>query len=219
MSETAAATTEKHSNKKQLGDYRMPASDIPESLRGQVAKTLGVESESLKMASAREGGSYYGKVLHADSNFIVQGVGKEGKSAVIHRASDIEFMSSSLKWRAENGRLGRGGESAANLQVHYAANGEPSKTARAYAYRSPEHQAQRESSKPEPAKATPEKTEKAPSAKAEPATEKPKATTPQKADVAQEKPARTTAAAKPEKQADTPARTRKSRSKSADMER
>lgn len=213
MNETT--TAEKPSNKKQLGDYRMPASDIPESLRGQVAKTLGVDSESLKMASAREGGSYYGKVLHADSNFIIQGVGKEGKSAVIHRASDVEFMSSSLKWRAENGRLGRGGESAANLQVHYAANGEPSKTARAYAY-NPERQAQRESSKPEPAKAAPEKTEKAPSAKAEPATEKPKATR-QKADVAQEKPA-TTAVAKPEKQANTPARTRQSRSKS-DMER
>lgn len=101
---------------KDLGKKRMPDDDIPPHLHEIASRKLGVEEVALK--PARDGGAYKGKVLHSDSNFVVQGVGTKGNSAVVHRASELEFVSSNLKWCQDHNRLG-----SRDVQVHYGADG------------------------------------------------------------------------------------------------
>lgn len=99
-------------SKKQLGAYRMPHDDIPPHFKELAQRKL--QADEVIVHPAREGGAYKGKILHADTNFLVQAVGKEGRSAVVHRVSDLELVSQNLRWRAENDRLG-----SQNVQIHY----------------------------------------------------------------------------------------------------
>lgn len=186
-----------------LGDYRMPHKDIPPHLNEIAARKLKIPEGDLSLNPCREGGGYKGKVLHADSNFIVQAVGKEGKSAVVHRTADLDFQNQNLKWRSENQRLG-----SVDVQVHYGRDGK----AKVYPY-DPEkvqagkgQEAATPARQPEaaPAKQTaaakPEKAQEAPQ-QAAPAAPKKQAAA--KAAPTKETPAK--AATKPEKASAEPA--------------
>lgn len=116
--EAAAGLGQAASNQvmKDLGKKRMPDDDIPPHLHEIASRKLGVDDVTLK--PARDGGAYKGKVLHSDSNFVVQGVGTKGNSAVVHRSNELDFESSNLKWCHEHNRLG-----SRDVQVHYGADG------------------------------------------------------------------------------------------------
>ncbi|HBN8448260.1 TPA: hypothetical protein NI803_004603 [Pseudomonas aeruginosa] len=93
------------------GAYRMDAGNIPQEIRSSVADRLGTEAE---VFPAKENGSYKGPVIHADKGFVVQAVGKNQQTAVVHQRADVEMMGASLKGRdANNDLVNR------NIQVHY----------------------------------------------------------------------------------------------------
>nr|CAC79167.1 hypothetical protein 24.1 kDa [uncultured bacterium] len=94
-----------------VGAYRMDAGNIPPEIRNSVAGKLGVEAE---VFPAKENGSYKGPVIHADKDFVVQAVGKNQQTAVVHSRTDVEMMGASLKGRDANNDLEN-----RNIQVHY----------------------------------------------------------------------------------------------------
>lgn len=99
--------------------YRMEATAIPKELRETVAEKAGPQTD---LFPAKNGGGYKGKVIHADENYIVQTIGKEAKSAVAHKRSDVELQGASLLSRdANNDLVGR------NIQVHYNEKDKPGK--------------------------------------------------------------------------------------------
>lgn len=116
---TSTDTSKQEPAKKQLGEYRMPHSDIPPHFKEIAQRKL--QQDEVTLHPARDQGGYKGKVIHADSNFVVQSVGAKGNSAVVHRAGDLNYVSNNLDWRAKNGRLG-----SQNVQIHYDAKGKGS---------------------------------------------------------------------------------------------
>ncbi|MCP3050754.1 hypothetical protein K6X12_06535 [Xanthomonas euvesicatoria pv. allii] len=94
-----------------LGEYVMDHKEIPKEISAFVTDKLGKDAS---VHPAREGGGYKGKVLLNNDQYLVQGVGREGKSAVLHRKEDIEIKGSNLVWRDENKRLG-----SVDVQIHY----------------------------------------------------------------------------------------------------
>lgn len=94
-----------------IGAYRMDAGEIPQEIRTSIAGKIGAEAE---VFPAKENGSYKGPVVHADKDFVVQAVGKNQQTAVVHRRADVEMMGASLKGRDANNDLEN-----RNIQVHY----------------------------------------------------------------------------------------------------
>lgn len=91
--------------------YRMDSGNIPQEIRNHVAAQLGPEAD---VFPAKENGSYKGPVIHADSGYVVQAVGKDHQTAVIHQRADVQMMGAALQSRdARNDLANR------NLQVHY----------------------------------------------------------------------------------------------------
>ncbi|QGG78951.1 KfrB domain-containing protein [Pseudomonas syringae] len=89
----------------------MDSGDIPQDIRSSVAERLGPESD---VFPAKENGSYKGPVIHADSAYLVQAVGKDHKTAVIHQRADVQLMGAALQSRdARNDLVNR------NVQLHY----------------------------------------------------------------------------------------------------
>lgn len=118
------------------GPERMTRDEIHPFLKEQAGKRLVPGAE---FHPAREGGSYKGPVLYADKNYIVQGVGKDRDSAVVHKREDLELVTSNLLWREENNRLG-----STPIQVHYKGEkGAPSQSAKAYNWNPEREQAEK----------------------------------------------------------------------------
>ncbi len=125
---------------KAAGPERMTRDEIHPFLKEQAGKRLVPGAE---FHPAREGGSYKGPVLYADKNYIVQGVGKDKDSAVVHKRSDLELVTSNLKWREENNRLG-----STPIQVHYKGEkGVPSQSAQVYNWNPEREQAEKAQAK------------------------------------------------------------------------
>lgn len=91
--------------------YVMTHTEIPKEISALVESKLGKGAEA---HPAREDGSYKGRVLLNSDQYLVQSVGAEGRSAVVHRKGDVELQGSNLKWRDENKRMG-----SVDVQVHY----------------------------------------------------------------------------------------------------
>lgn len=124
------------SKQSKAGPERFSRDEIHPHIKEQASKRLVPGAE---FHPAREGGSYKGPILYADNNFIVQGVGKDKDSAVVHRRSDLELVTSNLKWREENNRLG-----STPIQVHYKGEkGAPSQSAKAYNWNPEREQAEK----------------------------------------------------------------------------
>lgn len=94
-----------------IGAYVMDHKEIPKEISSFVAEKLGKDAS---VHPAREGGGYKGKVLLNSDQYLVQSVGREGKSAVVHRKDDLEIKGSNLAWRDQNKRLG-----SVDVQIHY----------------------------------------------------------------------------------------------------
>lgn len=93
------------------GPERMSRDAIPAAVTEAVAAKLAPGGT---LHPAREGGSYKGKVLHVDQDYVVQAVGTTGKSAVVHQRTDLKMVDQNVQWRSENERLG-----STPIQVHY----------------------------------------------------------------------------------------------------
>ncbi|WP_146098038.1 KfrB domain-containing protein [Xanthomonas arboricola] len=112
----AAGTAEKEEapriqTQRPLGEYVMDHKEIPKEISSFVTEKLGKDAS---VHPARDGGGYKGKVLLNNDQYLVQSVGREGKSAVLHRKEDLEIKGSNLVWRDENKRLG-----SVDVQIHY----------------------------------------------------------------------------------------------------
>jgi hypothetical protein len=94
-----------------LGEYVMDHKEIPKEISAYVTEKLGKDAS---VHPARVDGGYKGKVLLNTDQYLVQSVGREGKSAVLHRKEDLEIKGSNLVWRDENKRLG-----SVDVQIHY----------------------------------------------------------------------------------------------------
>jgi len=95
----------------QRGTYRFPETAISDELRDKIASVTGVDAVAYP---AKAGGSYKGPVIHADESFIVQAVGRDRSSAVLHQRSDLEVQGAALRQRYQRDDL-----IERNIQVHY----------------------------------------------------------------------------------------------------
>lgn len=116
--------------KRELGKQVITPDAIPEGIKAAAVDKLGSEA---RVAPAREGGGYKGKVIYANDRYLVQAVGQKQENAVVHRKADVEFVGQKLGWREQNGLL-----NGVNVQVHY--NGDKAK---AYVWNQEREQAAR----------------------------------------------------------------------------
>lgn len=91
-------------------DYIFRRNDIPLEVKAFALSRLGNDAQ---VHPARRNGSYKGAVLLNSDDWLVQAIGHNLKTAVVHRKADVTLMGS-VKWRDANKRLG-----GAAVQVHY----------------------------------------------------------------------------------------------------
>lgn len=100
-----------NAQRKPLGSYLYAHTDIPKEITSFVTEKLGKGAEA---HPPRADGGYKGRVLLNSDSYLVQAVGRNSQTAVVHRKGDTELMGSNLKWRDENKRLG-----SVDVQIHY----------------------------------------------------------------------------------------------------
>ncbi|MEQ7810223.1 KfrB domain-containing protein [Xanthomonas hortorum] len=86
---------------------------ITDQIREFVAEKLGRDAVVFEPRDDSKSG-YKGPVIHADSEVIVQAVGKGHKTAIVHKRSDVEMQGPILQSRDHNNDLVN-----RNIQVHY----------------------------------------------------------------------------------------------------
>lgn len=116
-SQPSHSTEKASSPAKKPGEYLIKHEDIPPAVSKLMRDKMGEGSE---VHPAKENGTYKGKVIFTNEQFVGQQVGREGKMAIVHRKSDVEMQGNELKWRLENNRLNNAG-----VQVFY--NGDKGK--------------------------------------------------------------------------------------------
>lgn len=146
-----AAQSSDAGRRRQPGQYLFPLQDVPVEVRQFVESRLQIDAEGnpkrgasgedikITIATAKENGSYYGPVVLNNSEFIVQAVGREQTTAVVHSKAHINLEGASLNALNEQNRM-----HGFNVQVHYKAD-----VGKAYPYRrhSQEQSEQREASR------------------------------------------------------------------------
>lgn len=107
------------------GQYISPPEKIPQEIKAFVDKRLGHDANGVQRTEngapvkpsvfpAKENGSYKGKVILNTETHLVQSIGKDEKTAVVHEKANIELVGSKLKWRDENQKMHN-----ADIQIHY----------------------------------------------------------------------------------------------------
>lgn len=142
-------------NAKVIGNYIHKIQEVPKEIRDYAINKLNPVDEAgervkdgqgvpitARISTAKENGSYYGPVILNNEKFIVQAVGKERRSAVIHHKDDVALQGSSLALLDAKKTM-----NGTSVQVHY--SGEKAK---AYPWADKARQTQ------EPGKTEPEKT-------------------------------------------------------------
>ncbi|WP_108610798.1 hypothetical protein [Aminobacter sp. MSH1] len=110
-SASAATNSSGNDKAKDAPQYRMDPAAIPGSIRQTVAEKIGPQAD---IYPAKDGGTYKGRVIHADDKYIVQAIGKGDRTAVVHDRSEVEIKGAALLSRNANNDLpGR------NVQIHY----------------------------------------------------------------------------------------------------
>ncbi|MDR0576126.1 MAG: hypothetical protein LBI87_00950 [Candidatus Accumulibacter sp.] len=111
---------------RKVGNFIMRPDQVPAEIQAYVRDRLGYDAEGnprkdekgeeIKPAvvPAKENGSYKGTIILNSESYIVQSVGKEARTAVVHRKDDVELVGSKLKWRDENKKLHN-----ADVQIYY----------------------------------------------------------------------------------------------------
>jgi len=122
------------SPQQRAGEFVMPPDQIPAELSAYVKQRLGVDQNGdprrdesgqvIKpgVVPAKEHGSYKGTIILNNADYLVQAVGKDQRTAVVHRKADVELVGSKLAWRDQNQRM-----HGADVQIHYSGS-----TAKAY---------------------------------------------------------------------------------------
>lgn len=122
----SSAATPAATPKKDAGQYITPPDKIPQEIKAFVEKRLGQDSQGNQREDdkgnaikpsifpAKENGSYKGKVILNTETHLVQSIGKDDRTAVVHDKANLELMGERLKWRDENQKLHN-----ADIQVHY----------------------------------------------------------------------------------------------------
>ncbi|MDR0564690.1 MAG: hypothetical protein LBG78_07145 [Azoarcus sp.] len=140
MTQNLEVPNEQQGTAQQAGKYLFDNKQIPKTLVDATKQRS--ENNSISIVTPKENGSYKGQVLLNSDVWLVQLVGKEGNTAVVHQKKDIEFVGSSLIERNEHKKLNK-----ADVQIHY--KGEK---ARAYPWKK---EKELHTSPKETAKATP----------------------------------------------------------------
>ncbi len=120
-----AENTSAGKKKADAGQYVSPPEKIPHEIKAFVDQRLGKDSNGIQRTEngaplkpsvfpAKEHGSYKGKVILNTETHLVQSIGKDEKTAVVHEKANLEMVGTRLKWRDENQKLHN-----ADIQIHY----------------------------------------------------------------------------------------------------
>lgn len=146
-------------NSKVVGGYIHKIEEVPKEVRdyainklnpvdaaGERMKDAQGNNITARISTAKENGSYYGPVILNNEKFIVQAVGKERLSAVVHHKDDVALQGASLALLDAKKTM-----NGTSVQVHYTGD-----KAKAYHWSDKSRQAA-EPIKTAPSKETPEK--------------------------------------------------------------
>lgn len=142
------------SNTKVVGGYLHKIEEVPKEVRdyainklnpvdaaGERIKDAQGNNITARISTAKENGSYYGPVILNSEKFLVQAVGKERLSAVVHHKDDVALQGASLALLDAKKTM-----NGTNVQVHYTGD-----KAKAY------HWSDKSKQAADPAKDAPEK--------------------------------------------------------------
>lgn len=142
------------SNTKVVGGYLHKIEEVPKEVRdyainklnpvdaaGERIKDAQGNNITARISTAKENGSYYGPVILNNEKFIVQAVGKERLSAVVHHKDDVALQGASLALLDAKKTM-----NGTNVQIHYTGD-----KAKAY------HWSDKSKQAADPAKDAPEK--------------------------------------------------------------
>ena len=142
------------SNTKVVGGYLHKIEEVPKEVRdyainklnpvdaaGERIKDAQGNNITARISTAKENGSYYGPVILNNEKFVVQAVGKERLSAVVHHKDDVALQGASLALLDAKKTM-----NGTNVQVHYTGD-----KAKAY------HWSDKSKQAADPAKDAPEK--------------------------------------------------------------
>ncbi|WP_281661198.1 KfrB domain-containing protein [Microvirgula aerodenitrificans] len=151
------------SKTKVIGDYLHRINEVPKEIRDYAINKLNpvdANGERIndtqgnpimaRVATAKENGSYYGPVILNNDRFIVQAVGKDRLSAVIHHKNDIALQGSSLQLLDARKTM-----NGTNVQIHY--TGEKAKAYPWQAEKNRQAESEKEAPQQPPAKQAPAK--------------------------------------------------------------
>jgi hypothetical protein len=137
---TTTQEPQKSENKQPVNNYITDKSDIPEYIKISTKSELGTKDQagnekSPNLVTPKEAGSYYGKVATTDGKYIVQSVGKDNKTAVLHKVEHLDFQGANLKNLAEGNRL-----KDKPVQIHYGKDSDGKIVGKVYPYKEKEQQ-------------------------------------------------------------------------------
>lgn len=149
------STGQRTSGNKVVGNYLHKIDEVPKEVRDYAINKLNPVNETgerikdgqgnpitARISTAKENGSYYGPVILNNDKFIVQAVGKERLSAVVHNKDDVALQGASLALLDAKKTM-----NGTSVQVHYSGD-----KAKAY------HWADKNKQVAEPSKTVVEKT-------------------------------------------------------------
>lgn len=89
--------------------YLFQHRDIPSEIVSAIFSRMG----NCALHPAKRNGSYTGPVLQDGPKWVVQSIGLERKTAIVHRKADLHLVGN-LQWRSTNKRL-----HGVTVQIHY----------------------------------------------------------------------------------------------------
>jgi monoamine oxidase len=122
-----AAQSRSGGNSKVVGDYLHKIEEVPKEVRdyainklnpvdaaGERIKDAQGNHITARISTAKENGSYYGPVVLNNDKFIVQAVGKDRISAIVHHKDDVALQGASLALLDAKKTM-----NGTNVQIHY----------------------------------------------------------------------------------------------------
>lgn len=122
-----AETGQRNFSSKVIGNYIHKIEDVPKEVRDYALNKLNPVDEvgdrirdgqgnpiTARISTAKENGSYYGPVILNNEKFIVQAVGKERLSAVVHHKENVALQGASLTLLDAKKTM-----NGTSVQIHY----------------------------------------------------------------------------------------------------
>lgn len=127
MNDRTATPQTGQARKKVIGDYLHKIEDVAIEARDYAINKLNPVDEAgerikdnqgnpitARISTAKENGSYYGPVILNNEQYLIQAVGKERLSAVVHHKDDIALQGASLALLDAKKTM-----NGTNVQIHY----------------------------------------------------------------------------------------------------